>query len=179
MKKKIHFGFCIIAILTFFCLFNAFSAEVLAAEADLKISEVMVKNHSAVMTGEGLFTDWIEVGNYSEDPISLEGWTLSDGKNQWAFPDIELSGNSFLKIDTKGGSGLAADFGLSENDQLFLRDPEGALISIVEDLHIENDHSLALQPDGSYRMTTWSTPGYPNTLDIQIIVKRFEPQMQS
>ena len=165
MKKKIHFGFCIIAILTFFCLFNVFSAEVLAAEADLKISEVMVKNHSAVMTGEGLFTDWIEVGNYSEDPISLEGWTLSDGKNQWAFPDIELSGNSFLKIDTKGGSGLAADFGLSENDQLFLRDPEGALISIVEDLHIENDHSLALQPDGSYRMTTWSTPGYPNTPD--------------
>lgn len=138
---------------------------VYAEELSVVLSEVMVKNHSAVMTEEGVFPDWIEIRNGSNETVNLDGWSLSDGKNRWVFPDMELQGDSYLKIEAGEGAGLATGFSLSDKEQLFLRDPDGNLISVVEDLRMESDHSLALQEDGHYQVTTWPTPGYANTQD--------------
>ena len=152
-------------LLLLFCTLKGSPAEAAEAENRLRISEVMVKNHSAVMTEEGIFPDWIEIENHTDETVLLNGWTLSDGKKQWTFPDMKLAGNSFLKLETKEGSGQTIGFNLTEKDQLFLKDPDGILVSSIEDLQMENDCSLSLQPDGSYQATAWPTPGFPNTLD--------------
>ena len=140
-----------------------------AEEAYLRISEVMVKNHASVLGSDGSFHDWVEIENPSEITISLKGWTLSDGKNRWEFPEIELKGDAFLVIEADNTDRLMFGFGLSEKDQLFLLDPDGKEVSAVRDLRSESDNSVARQPDGSYKTTPWPTPGYENTKDGYVV----------
>ena len=140
-----------------------------AESVSLCISEVMVKNHATVLNTESKIADWIEIENLSDDAISLEGWAISDGKNKCFFPAYELKGHSFFTIKSENSSKSMMSFGLSEDKQLFLLDPNGIEMSTVKDLHSESDYSIARLPDGSYRTTPWPTPGYENTKDGYIM----------
>ena len=50
----------------------------------LRISELMIKNKAALAI-DGAFPDWVELENCSDEPVALEGWSLSDkGDKPWA-----------------------------------------------------------------------------------------------
>ena len=163
--KKIWKYIVSIVLLVFIFELKGMVSCAKAEEEYLRISEVMVKNQATLLSVDGEFHDWVEIENPSETTVSLKGWILSDGKNRWEFPEIELKGNAFLLIEANSTDRLMFGFGLSEKDQLFLLDPNGKEVSAVRDLRSENDNSIALQADGNYKTTPWATPGYENTKD--------------
>ena len=42
--------------------------------------------------------DWVEIFNYTEEKISMSGWVLTDKKNEFIFPKIQLDPNDYLII---------------------------------------------------------------------------------
>ncbi len=132
--------------------------------AFLCITEIMVKNHAAWRAPDGSYPDWIEIENTADHSIDLSGWILSDGKFVWTFPETEIAAGEYLIIESGGNSELSTGFGLSEEDILSLRDPNGNDVCRVDNLSIGADRSYALGEDGLYEETSWITPGYPNTL---------------
>jgi hypothetical protein len=42
--------------------------------------------------------DWIELHNGSDKPVRLNGWTLSDRRNAWAFPDMTIPPQGYLVV---------------------------------------------------------------------------------
>jgi hypothetical protein len=42
--------------------------------------------------------DWLEIFNYTNQRISLNGWVLTDSNNEFVFPDISLGPNDYLVV---------------------------------------------------------------------------------
>lgn len=42
--------------------------------------------------------DWVEIFNYTEERISMNGWVLTDKKNEFIFPNIQLDPNDYLIV---------------------------------------------------------------------------------
>lgn len=125
----------------------------------LRISEVGVKNKASFFHAG--FPDWVELESTAAEPLALEGWTLSDKPGAVG---LELNGSL-------GPGGLLllplnrADFGLSLNETLWLRAPDGSEQDRVLLCEDRADFSLQRQPDGSFLASGWITPGYPNTTE--------------
>lgn len=57
------------------------------------ISEVMASNDSTVVGQEGVYTDWVEIYNASQQTVDLSGYGLSDSigrARKWQFPEGTL-----------------------------------------------------------------------------------------
>lgn len=105
-----------------------------ALEPRVVINELMAKNEHGYTDPAGGHPDWIELYNANPDPISLDGWTLSDHP---AAPDDErlgapldglvIPGRGHLLLRADGGSGPGQlPFALSaEGELLTLRAPDG------------------------------------------------------
>ena len=82
----------------------------LALPVMLQAQHVIITEFSAVNTTglqdeDGDFSDWIELYNMDQNPVSLVGWYLSnDGQDltQWAFPDVTIPGQGFLCVFASG-----------------------------------------------------------------------------
>lgn len=76
----------------------------IASNLTVRINEASPSN--GVFTDEDANTpDWFELYNNSKNPISLEGWTITDDPNNpnlWAFPNFAIAANSYLKIWASG-----------------------------------------------------------------------------
>ena len=71
----------------------------ISPDADkIKISELMVKNDATLLDSDGEFSDWFELVNTSDSPVSLAGWRVSDGedKSVWSFPDVTIDAGGYL-----------------------------------------------------------------------------------
>ena len=69
------------------------------------INEVMSKNNSTFFDEDNDTPDWIELFNPSSNPVSLNGWGLSDDPDslqKWLFPEITIAANSYLLIMASG-----------------------------------------------------------------------------
>ena len=133
----------------------------------LRISEVMTKNRATIAAPDGCFYDWVELRNASDEPLSLEGWTLSDGpeKEPWPLPAQTLAPGECLLIFAGGkdaGEGMAS-FALSAEETLCLFAPSGTLADSLFCPELRADEALAYTADGSLHTEFWATPGYPNT----------------
>ena len=53
-----------------------------AAEGDILITELMIRNHATLQDQDGDFSDWIELRNMSGADINLEGWSLTDRESR-------------------------------------------------------------------------------------------------
>lgn len=80
--------------------------ELLAGDT-LVISEFMASNDGTTVDQYGLSSDWIEIFNPSDAPVSLAGWHLTDdpqAKDKWTFPTLTLNPSSFLVVFASGQS---------------------------------------------------------------------------
>ena len=84
--------------------------------------------------------DWLELYNYSEEIVNLEGWILTDQRNEFVFPAVELLPNDYLVVcknaekfrtsfteayNVIGGMG----FGLNKRREILgLYSPDGAVV---------------------------------------------------
>lgn len=138
----------------------------------LMISELMPSNRATVADGDGDFSDYIELCNASDRPVSLEGWALSDddmNRRKWVFPERELQPGEYLLVfasgkDRREEGELHANFRLSsKGGALRLYDPGDEVVSYVEYDATVADQALSREPDGSVTARLDPSPGYPNT----------------
>ena len=139
-----------------------------AAEGDILITEVMIRNHATLQDQDGDFSDWIELRNMSGVDINLGGWNLTDRENRdgLVFPAFLLPADSSFVVFASGKdrpSDLQAPFALSAGETLYLKDPAGNIISQAECAQLEPDRSFCLQPDGSWKESLYPTPWQENT----------------
>lgn len=144
----------------------------ISPDADkIKISELMVKNDATLLDSDGEFSDWFELVNTSDSPVSLAGWRVSDGedKSGWSFPDVTIDAGGYLLVfassKESAGTELHASFSLSEDETLYLYAPENYLADSAPNVSAMADHSSVRRADGSFEDCTWPTPGYSNDAD--------------
>ena len=141
----------------------------ISPDADkIKISELMVKNDATLLDSDGEFSDWFELVNTSDSPVSLAGWRVSDGedKSGWSFPDLTIDAGGYLLVfassKESAGTELHASFSLSEDETLYLYAPENYLADSAPNVSTMADHSSVRRADGSFEDCIWPTPGYSN-----------------
>lgn len=141
----------------------------ISPDADkIKISELMVKNDATLLDSDGEFSDWFELVNTSDSPVSLAGWRVSDGedKSGWSFPDVTIDADGYLLVfassKESAGTELHASFSLSEDETLYLYAPENYLADSAPNVSTMADHSSVRRADGSFEDCIWPTPGYSN-----------------
>ena len=69
------------------------------------ITEFLAVNDSTLADGDGRFSDWIEIHNPTSSPASLDGWHLTDDRNdlaQWPLPNIDLEAGEHLVVFASG-----------------------------------------------------------------------------
>ncbi len=72
-----------------------------SAAATVRINEFMASNGATLADEDGNYEDWIELRNFGDAPVSLEGWGMSDNAGdpfKWVFPKdtIVEAGGYFL-----------------------------------------------------------------------------------
>lgn len=141
----------------------------ISSDADkIKISELMVKNDATLLDSDGEFSDWFELVNTSDSPVSLAGWRVSDGedKSGWSFPDVTIDAGGYLLVfassKESAGTELHASFSISEDETLYLYAPENYLADSAPNVSTMADHSSVRRADGSFEDCIWPTPGYSN-----------------
>ena len=135
---------------------------------DLIITEVMVKNHAVVQDQEGDFPDWIELFNNSGADLDLTGWSLTDrqGKNGLVFPSYLLPADAYFVAFASGKdrpADLHAPFSLSAGEDLYLKNPQGEVVSHLILPDLPANISYAMSPDGRFSACLYPTPWYENT----------------
>ena len=138
-------------------------------EGQIRISELAVKNHAGLRSGDGNSYDWIELENVSDGALDLTLWQLSDKEDRtgYVFPETVLEPGAYLVIFASKAEGvpgeLHADFALSEGETVFLRNASGYTVASAVCADTAADVSLCLSDDGTYCESLYPTPGYANT----------------
>jgi hypothetical protein len=75
-------------------------------ELHLLISEFMASNTDTLLDGDGKSSDWIEIYNPMDTPVSPDGWYLTDNDanlTKWRFPDgLWIGPGEFLIVFASG-----------------------------------------------------------------------------
>ena len=153
---------------------------------DILITEVVAKNEaSLVAAGCDGCTEWVELFNPNDVPVSLAGFTLTDDMTEVEkhnFPEVELAPGQFL-IVCCGRKGCTAeghvriDVGLSaKGEELYLFDSNGYTLDHVAFPALSTDISWAKRANGSWGYCIRPTPGAgPREEDILAEISR-EPE---
>ena len=116
--------------------YEAFQRSRAETGLDLVISEVVVYNEWTAPT-VGMYFDWVELWNPTDQPLNLGDYLLSDGgKNGDSFrlPEQELAPGAYVLINCSAEQVLArtAPFGLNAvKDELYLTRRDGTLCDYV------------------------------------------------
>lgn len=139
-----------------------------SAEAELEISEVMVKNRAVLRDVDGHFHDWIELHNISGKCLSLSGWSISDTADSDAcfLPDITLEPDEYIVVYATGSDTCselsAVPFSISGKDTLILYSPDGEQADSFECKSTKADRSLVRDGD-KVKKSDIPSPGFENT----------------
>ncbi len=110
-----------------------------APAAQVIISEFLAANDTGIRDEDGDRSDWIELLNLSPEPVSLNGWFLTDDAERptkWRLPKITLADGEYLLIRASGkdraipGRELHTNFKLNTaGEYLALLDPQTNVVS--------------------------------------------------
>ena len=95
MKPKI---FKLLFLILVFISCSVYSQSIL-------INEVQSTNINTIFDEDKESSDWLELYNYGNVDINLNGYSLSDNINnlsKWIFPDITIKANSYLLVFASG-----------------------------------------------------------------------------
>jgi hypothetical protein len=114
-----------------------FICALLAAPAQVRITEFMASNTRTLYDEDGDPSDWIEIQNTSTTNVSLLNWALSDNEGdptEWLFPATNLASGGFMVVFASGkdrrvpGAPLHTNFKLdAAGEYLSLTDPNGTI----------------------------------------------------
>lgn len=111
------------------------------------LTEFMADNASSLVDSDGENSDWIEIFNPTDAPVSLAGYHLTDNQDDldlWTFPDVQLNPGAFLVVFASG------------KDRV---DPAAELHTNFK-LSLEGEYLALVAPDGATIQTEYA-PGFP------------------
>ncbi|MBR1561484.1 MAG: lamin tail domain-containing protein [Clostridia bacterium] len=136
---------------------------------EVMISELMPVGRSILADADGDFPDWIEIYNPKSEPVSLEGWALTDDdikRAKWVFPAKVLQPGEYLVVFASGknrvdpAGELHTNFRLSaQGETVRLSTPAGDVVSQIGYEHADADQSLTREADGSITVALAPSPG--------------------
>ncbi|HIG28998.1 MAG TPA: hypothetical protein EYQ50_14870 [Verrucomicrobiales bacterium] len=142
----------------------------------IRLSELMARNHGSISDPWGTDADWIELTNTADIPADLSGMALTDtlsDRDRFVFPNQSFVPSSSSVLvwfeDSQSPSSNSSEpfntgFSLSGNgDDIFLLDAESRLIDYVQFGFQIPDRSIGLVDD-LWRLQEKATPGEINRL---------------
>ena len=91
------------------------------------INEFVASNNAGLEDEDGDTSDWIELYNAGDSPVSLTGWALTDSvydRNKWTFPDVTIGAGEYLVVFASGknrtptnGDNLHTNFSLNRQGE--------------------------------------------------------------
>lgn len=152
----------------------------LSPEKTLVINELSALNQNIATDPVGEYEDWIELYNNSANPISLNGYYMSDDAAnlfKWPFPDTTLNPNEYLVLwaDNQFQPGLHAGFNLDQaGESLHLIDDMGQIVDEVQFPAQIADITYGRLPNGTGPFTLlYPTIGAQNTTPLNV----FKPEI--
>lgn len=139
------------------------------------ISELLALNEKTLVDGDGDSPDWIEIQSLAEEPLSLDGWFLTDDPEEprkWRFPAVMLAPDEFLLVFASGKDRTAPDAGLHTNfklsakgEYLALVQPDGETVAhrYSEFPAQRVDVSYGVDRDGELAFFVAPSPGRTNS----------------
>ncbi len=145
------------------------------------ITEVLAANTRTVADDQGRYSDWIELHNPTDTPISLAGYTMTDDPDdpaQWRLPFTTLAPGGFLVVWASGenratSAGWHTSFQLSRGGEYVgLFGPDRQVVDEVTFGEQEADVSLGRLGTVSDRWLAFPlpTPGAENTTGPRAIL---------
>lgn len=146
----------------------------------VRINEFVAANIAAggLKDEDGELQDWIEIYNQGSSPVNLNGWSLTDDRedpDRWIFPSVTLASGQFLVVFASGkdrkpttsGAKLHTNFKLNPaGEYLALLNPESprAAATQFDPSYPEqrNDYSYGYDSAGPWRYFRTPTPGATN-----------------
>ncbi|MDE7206804.1 MAG: CotH kinase family protein, partial [Lachnospiraceae bacterium] len=137
----------------------------------LLINEVVADNLSTLKDENGVYADWIELYNPTDQEISLKGYYLSDTKNEltkWAFPDVSIDSGGYLVVFCDGNSKediLHANFFINAGKETIYLSDENE--NVIDSMKLENQqcdipYGRMYGNAGETGFLPYSTPAGPN-----------------
>ena len=155
-------------LLTLFVIFSV-NAQ------NIAINEVVGSNQTLIADEDGDYNDWIELYNFGQVAVNLEGYGLSDNTSnpfKWIFPNITMEPNSFLLIWASGKNRIVptaplhTNFSISSSGEpIVLTTPSQHTVDLAPSVPFQMDVSYGRQPDGTGNWFYFYTPT-PNAPNI-------------
>ncbi len=154
--------------------FLAYRSSSAITQGIIRINEVMADPKTGLYDEDGELTDWVELYNNSDQPVSLSGLALSDKENdplKWRFPkDAAIAPHGYYLVFCSGKDrALSADtiphtnFRISaERETIILSDSQGRQMDRVAIDNLPMDASYGRNESGSWQVFNTATPGNPN-----------------
>ncbi len=146
------------------------------SENSLRISEAMPSNKDCVFDEDGQSSDWVELANLGEKPLSLQDYWISNRGDEpflWQLPDIQLDAGDRIFLFCSGKDRAEGEFHtnftLSKNGgKIIISSTSGMLLDEVEYPQMEKDKSICYLSGDELsiengRITRMPTPGFPNS----------------
>jgi hypothetical protein len=165
--------------LLFWCAF----APVISSLAAPRINEFVASNDSGLADEDGEFSDWIEIYNPDAAAVSLQGYHLTDSKNnpaKWTFPNITLNSNEYLIVFASGknrndpAKPLHTNFQLEANGEYLalIADDGSTVLSAFAPSYPPQFSNISYGMGGSAATPVWSfystpTPGAANAAGLR------------
>lgn len=144
----------------------------------LVINEVLADNNGGLIDEDGEYTDWIEIYNYGDEDINLEGYGLSDDLDDtlvWTFPNVQIKSNSFLVVRASSKNRkdnneyLHTNFNINKSgEHIVLSYKDGEIIDSLKLEECKENISYGRKPDGQnhFAILSKTTPGQANKVNI-------------
>ena len=139
-----------------------------SAQSDIRFSEVMTANVSALKLGEA-YPDWIEVTNVGTGEMNLYGWAITragDPSEIYCFPSLSLKpGEYYVVYADKGAGDDHAPFRIaSSGETLLLLNTSGTTVDSVTTPSLKDDTVYCLDASGEWAVSAEATPGSANRI---------------
>ncbi|MCC6694070.1 MAG: CotH kinase family protein [Candidatus Hydrogenedentes bacterium] len=106
---------------------------VLGPGAPVILNEYLASNSTGLQDEDGKYSDWVELYNATDAPVSLLGWALTDDElnpNKWPLPDVTVAPGGFLVVFASDKNRTAVPGELHTNFKL---DADGEYVALVQD----------------------------------------------
>jgi len=142
----------------------------------LLINEVCSHNETIAYNDIGIYTDYVELYNISDDTIDLSYFCLSDKEEElslYSLPAVELEPHTYTVVFIDKGT---AGFAIGDEESIYLSDSEGNIIDAVTLPIMDKDMVYARNAlDLHWRSNLAPSPGEANTR-IQEVINRIEDE---
>jgi hypothetical protein len=157
----------------FSLLFIFLMTNTLSGQATVSINEIMASNNTIIADEDEEYADWIELYNYGQEAVNLEGWGLTDNYEnpfKWVFPDVTIMPGMYLLVWASGKDRsthpLHTNFSISSGSEpIILTTKNGILVDQVPETQLPGDVSYGRYPNvtGDFHYFYQPTPNAANT----------------